>query len=180
MYCPKCNEKLDVKLRFCPFCGYEFSAEENVEEDNKNLQEDNKKDAGKKDYTWLLVAGLAIISCPAYKMDMEKFLYILGGVLILTLTILLCMKIKNIVLNVGRKLLDFTTALDVIIAIVIVVVGFFTNENNINLDSDNNFYLYVIGGIVYILIALLKDYILYLLIDIRDSLKQIADKNKMD
>lgn len=42
------------------------------------------------------------------------------------------------------------------------------------------YWCFIVGAFVYSLIMLVKDYVLYLLVDIRDSLKILFDKVKQD
>ena len=80
-------------------------------------------------------------------------------------------------LKVARWLLDFATALDVLLGILILLAGI-----PISMNSYGNvpYWWFIVGAFVYSLIMLVKDYILYLLVDIRDSLKILSDKAKQD
>ena len=99
-------------------------------------------------------------------------LVILG--LILTLVIKLAKHAKDIVIKVGRKTLDICTALDVVLCTIILVVGFFQCSSEYGITAF--MWWYVLGAIVVFLATLLANFTLYLLIDIRDSLKKLADK----
>lgn len=81
---------------------------------------------------------------------------------------------KDIVIKVGRKTLDICTALDVILCTIILVVGFFKCSTEYGISVF--MWWYVLGAVVVFLATLLANYTLYLLIDIRDSLKKLADK----
>ncbi len=80
-------------------------------------------------------------------------------------------------LEVGRWLLDFATTLDVLSGILILLAGI-----PISMNSYGNvpYWWFIVGAFVYSLIMLVKDYVLYLLVDIRDSLKILSDKAKQD
>lgn len=80
-------------------------------------------------------------------------------------------------LEVGRWLLDFATTLDVLSGVLILLAGI-----PISMNSYGNvqYWWFIVGAFVYSLIMLVKDYVLYLLVDIRDSLKIISDKAKQD
>ena len=80
-------------------------------------------------------------------------------------------------LEVGRWLLDFATTLDVLSGVLILLAGI-----PISMNSYGNvqYWWFIVGAFVYSLIMLVKDYVLYLLVDIRDSLKILSDKAKQD
>ncbi len=82
--------------------------------------------------------------------------------------------VKDVVVKVGRNLLDFTTAFDVVFSAAILIAGFFMCAYEDGISST--IWWYVLGSFLYLLATLVKDYVLYLLIDIRDSLKKLADK----
>lgn len=136
-----------------------------------------------------LYSIIAMIACfflfvllPILSSFQEKALIILGVLLFLLLIIYLSVYIKNIVVKVGRAFLDFFTTLDVVVSIVIMVLGFFICKDDYN-SISNGVWWYIVAGLVYCFVMLLKDYALYLLIDIRDSLKILAENaesNKED
>jgi hypothetical protein len=74
--------------------------------------------------------------------------------------------IKNLILNWGSKLLDAIVA----ILLLIVIVGSIITMFNVSFGAGLGMLL---GGIVWIVIMF---FVIYVLIDIRDSLKQIAEK----
>lgn len=94
-------------------------------------------------------------------------------IIIVIVAIINCKRIKNIVLKVARWLLDFSTTLDALMGAIILITGIYICR-----DSYINYWWFVLGAFLYSLIALIKDYALYLLVDIRDSLKILADKAK--
>lgn len=98
------------------------------------------------------------------------FFITLGVLLLCSLIPRLAKHAKDIVIKVGRKTLDICTALDVILCVIVIVIGFFHV-----LGTSTFIWWYVLGAIVVFLVTLLANYTLYLLIDIRDSLKKLAD-----
>ena len=97
------------------------------------------------------------------------------GIIAIIAAICLSKYIKNIVVTVGRKVLDFGTSLDVILSVAIIIIGFFMCKDEYGI---NEFIWWYIGGaIIFFLVTLLANYTLYVLIDIRDSLKKLADKS---
>jgi hypothetical protein len=89
--------------------------------------------------------------------------------------IIACLSIyaKDIVIKVGRKTLDICTAIDVVLTVICLGIGFFQCADEQGISPF--IWWYVLGSIVIFLITLLANYTLYLLIDIRDSLKKLAD-----
>jgi FtsH-binding integral membrane protein len=75
--------------------------------------------------------------------------------------------IKNLILNWGSKLLDALVA----ILLVMVIVGSIITMFSVSFGAGLGMLL---GGISWIVIIF---FVIYILIDIRDSLKQIAEKN---
>ncbi len=49
-----------------------------------------------------------------------------------------------------------------------------------NSYGNVQYWWFIVGAFVYSLIMLVKDYVLYSLVDIRDSLKILSDKAKQD
>ena len=80
-------------------------------------------------------------------------------------------------LKVARWLLDFATALDVLSGVLFLLAGI-----PISMNSYGNvpYWWFIVCAFVYSFIMLVKDYVLYLLVDIRDSLKILSDKAKQD
>jgi hypothetical protein len=74
--------------------------------------------------------------------------------------------IRNFILEVGSKLLDFIVAFLLLSVIVGSIITMFNSSFVAGL-------LMLLGGIVWIVIMF---FVIYVLIDIRDSLKQIAEK----
>ena len=102
-----------------------------------------------------------------------------GGIgLYATLAIIslgICPYVKRFILFVGRNVIDFSTALDLILGATILIAGiYFTKE------LDINYWWFVLGALLYTVITALKNYVLYLLIDIRDSLYKIANGESKD
>ncbi len=73
--------------------------------------------------------------------------------------------VKRFILYVCRKVIDFVTTLDLIIGLIILVAG---------IDNSIDYGWFVLGALLYIIITVLKNYAMYLLIDIRDSLHKLA------
>lgn len=105
------------------------------------------------------------------------FLYFVVSIVLIVIAVIFCRGIKNPVLEVGRWLLDFATTLDVLSGVLILLAGI-----PISMNSYGNvpYWWFIVGAFVYSLIMLVKDYVLYLLVDIRDSLKILSDKAKQD
>ncbi len=101
------------------------------------------------------------------------FFITLGVLLLCSLIPRLAKHAKDIVIKVGRKTLDICTALDVILCVIVIVIGFFQCTEEYGISTF--IWWYVLGAIVVFLVTLLANYTLYLLIDIRDSLKKLAD-----
>lgn len=131
------------------------------------------------DYILVLMFSLiAIFTLFYFSTKFENGLNIFLFVIVLFViffAIKMSSKVKDIVLSIGRKLLDIGTALDVVLALGIIIAGLFITNDEYS-PFEIGIEWYIIGSIVFLLFALLKDYVLYLLIDIRDSLKKIADR----
>lgn len=164
MICPKCNEKVALDEKICPKCGADI---------NELLDVD---------------VNICLICCIIFMFISVGIIVCLNEDVIISficiipflfiiLAVLLSRKIKNLVLKVARWLLDFTTTLDVLSGILILLAGI-----PISMNSYGNvpYWWFIVGAFVYSLIMLVKDYVLYLLVDIRDSLKIISDKAKQD
>ena len=80
-----------------------------------------------------------------------------------------CPYVKRFILLVGRNVIDFTTTLDIILGFTILVSGVYCTQN-----LGVNYWWFVLGTLLYTVITVLKNYVLYLLIDIRDSLHKLA------
>lgn len=164
MICPKCNEKVALDEKICPKCGADI---------NELLDVD---------------VNICLICCIIFMFISVGIIVCLNEDVIISficiipflfiiLAVLLSRKIKNLVLKVARWLLDFTTTLDVLSGILILLAGI-----PISMNSYGNvpYWWFIVGAFVYSLIMLVKDYVLYLLVDIRDSLKILSDKAKQD
>lgn len=163
MICPKCNEKVALDEKICPKCGTEM--------------EKIYKKRG-----FFICLFLFIVFCLSALVNYLSendgtFLYFVVSIVLIVIAVIFCRGIKNPVLEVGRWLLDFATTLDVLSGILILLAGI-----PISMNSYGNvpYWWFIVGAFVYSLIMLVKDYILYLLVDIRDSLKILSDKAKQD
>lgn len=88
--------------------------------------------------------------------------------------------IKQIVLQVGRKIIDFLAWFDLVILTILLLLGVF-----IICVADFEFYLkifMVIGALLAVIllfiISVLCKYFIYLFIDIRDNTAKIANTNE--
>ena len=86
--------------------------------------------------------------------------------------------IKNFVLNWGRKIVDFLSWLGVFVAILafILFFAFFIKSLSYRYDETAPYILFVcmiFVPLIILLITIISNYFIYLLIDIRDSLKEI-------
>lgn len=164
MICPKCNEKVASDVKICPKCGADI---------DKLL---------KKEMFWfvfvcLLGMGGFVFLLNDVDVDGTNLFCCITLVIFAIIIMVLSQKIKNLVLKVARWLLDFATTLDVLSGILILLAGI-----PISMNSYGNvpYWWFIVGAFVYSLIMLVKDYVLYLLVDIRDSLKILSDKAKQD
>lgn len=164
MLCPKCNEEVSSSDKICPKCGADI---------DKLL---------KKEMFWfvfvcLLWMGGFVFLLNDVDVDGTNLFCCITLVIFAIIIMVLSQKIKNLVLKVARWLLDFATTLDVLLGILILLAGI-----PISMNSYGNvpYWWFIVGAFVYSLIMLVKDYILYLLVDIRDSLKILSDKAKQD
>lgn len=163
MICPKCNEKVALDEKICSKCGAEM--------------EKIYKKRG-----FFICLFLFIVLCLSALVNYLSendgtFLYFVVSIVLIVIAVIFCRGIKKPVLEVGRWLLDFTTTLDVLSGILILLAGI-----PISMNSYGNvpYWWFIVGAFVYSLIMLVKDYVLYLLVDIRDSLKILSDKAKQD
>ena len=164
MLCPKCNEEVSSSDKICPKCGADI---------DKLL---------KKEMFWfvfvcLLWMGGFVFLLNDVDVDGTNLFCCITLVIFAIIIMVLSQKIKNLVLKVARWLLDFATALDVLSGVLFLLAGI-----PISMNSYGNvpYWWFIVGAFVYSLIMLVKDYILYLLVDIRDSLKILSDKAKQD
>lgn len=163
MICPKCNEKVASDEKICPKCGAEM-----------------EKIYKKRGFFICLFLFIVICLSALVNYLSENngtFLYFVVSIVLIVIAVIFCRGIKKPVLEVGRWLLDFATTLDVLSGVLILLAGI-----PISMNSYGNvpYWWFIVGAFVYSLIMLVKDYVLYLLVDIRDSLKIISDKAKQD
>lgn len=78
---------------------------------------------------------------------------------------------KRFVLWVGRKVVDFATTLDLIFVMTILFAGLYSNSYYY---VHVSYWLFVLGAFLYMVLAILMRYVLYILIDIKDSLHKLA------
>lgn len=163
MICPKCNEKVALDEKICPKCGAE-------------IEEIYKKRGIFICLFWFVVGCVFVLANYLSEND-GTFLYFVVSIVLIVIAVIFCRGIKKPVLEVGRWLLDFATTLDVLSGILILLAGI-----PISMNSYGNvpYWWFIVGAFVYSLIMLVKDYVLYLLVDIRDSLKILSDKAKQD
>ena len=164
MICPKCNEKVALDEKICPKYGAEI---------DKLL---------KKEMFWfvfvcLLWMGGFVFLLNDVDVDGTNLFCCITLVIFAIIIMVLSQKIKNLVLKVARWLLDFATTLDVLSGILILLAGIPISMNSY---GHVPYWWFIVGVFVYSLIMLVKDYVLYLLVDIRDSLKILSDKAKQD
>lgn len=163
MICPKCNEKVALDEKICSKCGAEM--------------EKIYKKRG-----FFICLFLFIVLCLSALVNYLSendgtFLYFVVSIVLIVIAVIFCRGIKKPVLEVGRWLLDFTTTLDVLSGILILLAGIPISMNSY---GHVPYWWFIVGAFVYSLIMLVKDYVLYLLVDIRDSLKILSDKAKQD
>lgn len=167
MLCPKCNEEVSSSDKICPKCGADI---------DKLL---------KKEMFWfvfvcllgIFIAGGFCVLSNDVDVDGTNLFCCITLVIFAIIITALSQKIKNLVLKVSRWLLDFGTTLDVLSGILILLAGI-----PISMNSYGNvpYWWFIAGAFVYSLVMLVKDYVLYLLVDIRDSLKILSDKAKLE
>ena len=88
--------------------------------------------------------------------------------------------IKNFILKWGRWIIDFFAWFDVVIAIIFFVIFlsmFLNGIGNNEAQSIIAFILMIFVPLLIILFTIAANYFIYLIIDIRDSLKEISEKN---
>lgn len=78
---------------------------------------------------------------------------------------------KNYILKEGRKFVDFIAGFDVFISIAIFIAGIIMGLSE---SSWATFWIYTGIAFVYYQITLIKNYAIYLFIDMRDSLKKLT------
>lgn len=88
--------------------------------------------------------------------------------------------IKNFILKWGRRIIDFFAWFDVIIAIIFFVIFLSMFLNSIGNNEEQcitAFILMIFVPMLIILFTIVANYFIYLIIDIRDFLKEISKKN---
>lgn len=174
--CPKCNSEIADNAQFCPFCGADLIKVELQTQGNKN------ENSSKISYYAIMTFTISIFVLPIIVIawealtgtdESQNLAMEIIEIIMIIIAIINCKKIKNLVLKVARWLLDFSTTLDALMGVIILITGISVCQ-----DGYINYWWFVLGAFLYTLIALVKDYALYLLVDIRDSLKVLADKAK--
>lgn len=163
MICPKCNEKVALDEKICPKYGVEM-----------------EKIYKKRGFFICLFLFIVICLSALVNYLSENdgtFLYFVVSIVLIVIAVIFCRGIKKPVLEVGRWLLDFATTLDVLSGVLILLAGI---PMSMNSYGNVQYWCFIVGAFVYSLIMLVKDYVLYLLVDIRDSLKILSDKAKQD
>lgn len=181
MKCPKCNINVSDDSQFCPNCGikiYEYKAEEpkeNLPNNNSNTSTQGHSESQEGCIIVLvMILGLAIMLAIGLGVSFITILLTSIFIAICIIAWKLAPKTKNIVVSIGRKTLDFLTILDVILCVIVIVLGFIQCVSEDGISSL--LWWYILGAVVLFFGTLLANYTLYLLIDIRDSLKKLSDK----
>lgn len=78
---------------------------------------------------------------------------------------------KNYILKEGRKFVDFIAGVDIGVSIIAFIAGIFIGLSE---SSWTTFWTYAGVAFVYYQITLIKNYAIYLFIDMRDSLKKLT------
>ena len=76
--------------------------------------------------------------------------------------------VKKLILYVGRHAVDFATTLDLILGASILFAGIYCANEYLS------YWWFVLATLLYVVATALKNYVLYLLIDVRDSLHKLA------
>ena len=99
------------------------------------------------------------------------------GIIAMTSTFILSLiavyvtrRMKNLVLLIGRFLIDFMMAIDFLIFLGCIVTGVAITL----FEGEPYGFFFIGGGVLYLLVSVVLTYMLYLFIDIRDSLKKLA------
>ncbi len=85
--------------------------------------------------------------------------------------------LKNYILQQGRRFVDFIAVLDITISIIIFIAGIIMG---ISESSWTPFWSCTGIAFLYYQITLIKNYVVYLFIDMRDSLKELAKKYEIE
>jgi cation transport ATPase len=169
MLCPKCNLEILDGSQICPNCGVDISKV--IEENSKMQQNDcNKEGCGCLVLVFALILLFNLLFGAVSNFGSEDVLkyapFVIGLLILIVLIACLSKYVKDIVICVGRITLDISTVIGVILSFICLVVGCY---------FSSFIWWYVLGSVVIFIITLLANYTLYLLIDIRDSLKKLAD-----
>lgn len=175
MKCKKCNTELEENAVFCPNCGTK-QVENNYTTDY-NSYSMSEYGVIILIFTLIVVVPILFVICNSISNSDDPLGITLGivAIFIFIVAFIYCKKIKDLVLKVARWLLDFTTTVDVLTGLSILITGIFICK-----EYSFNYWWFILGAFVYSLLALIKDYALYLLVDIRDSLKVLADNKRND
>lgn len=187
MKCPHCGYETYNNEMECPYCGKNMFKKDNkerneeVKEEEVNKSKVDNEETKKVDVTNIIVllVMLILLAIPlyaAYTLIRENpvIIVVIICIIVIAITLWLSKRIKDIVVSVGRSVLDLGTSLNVVCSVLIIIIGFLqcTNDQGI----EGYIWYYIGGAIIFFLVTLLADYTLYLLIDIRDSLKELAKK----
>lgn len=119
--CPNCNKTFNADLEVCPNCLYNFS-DDSFESGSQLFVKISMKLVA---FIFLFLLGTITIYCFNESDEFaDNFIILFVLILFFIISIILCGKIKNLVLKVARWLLDFATALDVLSGILILLAGF--------------------------------------------------------
>ena len=154
--------------------GYEMT------EDNKEMTEDNKGIV--HIIIALIVVSIIILSIllDLNSEDCFDVVMTITSIVLIIFAFIVMPKMKEFLLNSGRKILDFTTALDLLSTFAIIIVGLFISRETYGSYNEikPTFWWWVLGGAIYFVTTIMKNYLLYILVDIRDNLKKIADSKE--
>lgn len=87
--------------------------------------------------------------------------------------------IKNFILKWGRHIIDFFAWIDVVIAIVVLGIFMVMYIDSLGKNTQQSFTLFtcmIFVPLLILLFTIAANYFIYLLIDIRDSLKELTKK----
>ena len=181
MKCPWCDFEVSDDSQFCPNCGINIHEYKDAVKSDAPIQNNKSNTKPKLNGEEKVVGGCILSVILGFTAIIAigaglPFEIILTAIIFIGTCILawkLASMAKNIVVSVGRKTLDFLTVLDVILCVIVIVLGFIqcVSEDGIS----PLLWWYILGAIVLFFGTLLANYTLYLLIDIRDSLKKLSD-----
>lgn len=87
--------------------------------------------------------------------------------------------IKNFILKWGRHIIDFFAWVDVVIAVLAFAIFLAMYIDSLGKDAQQSFTLFtcmIFVPLLILLFTIAANYFIYLLIDIRDSLKELTKK----